>query len=55
MNDEATDGIPALETLEPGAAAVAPRPGREFNTRGLSLRGFAARGMLVNSGFDIGL
>lgn len=55
MNHESTDAMSALDLGDAVEAAAAPRPGREFNTRGLSLRGFAARGMLVNAGFDIAL
>lgn len=56
MNHDVTDRKSALEMGDPtAAAAAAPRPQREFKTRGVSLRAFAARGMLVNTGFDIGL
>lgn len=59
MTEQATDRRSALEDPdqpmeEPGVAA-SPSLGREFDTRGLSLRGFAARGMAVNTAFDVAL
>ena len=44
----------ALEIGGPASTSPAPST-RVFNTQGRSLRGFAARGMLINTGFDIGL
>jgi PST family polysaccharide transporter len=42
--------VPALPAAEPGSARS-----REFDTGGLSLRGFAARGIAINTGFNVGL
>jgi PST family polysaccharide transporter len=66
MSQTVTDGMSALEdgmsavpTGEPqrpiAEAPVAPPARRRFNTRGRSLRGFAARGMLINTGFNVAL
>lgn len=52
---EQADGMSVLEGGESVAVAAAPRHRREFNTRGLSVRAFAARGMMINAVFDVGL
>jgi O-antigen/teichoic acid export membrane protein len=55
MTEQAADGTSAPYLGEPEVTAIAEKPSRRINTRGLTLRGFAARGMLINTVFDTGL
>jgi teichuronic acid exporter len=52
---EQGDGMSVLEGGESIAVAAAPRRKREFETRGVSVRAFAARGMMINAAFDVAL
>lgn len=52
---ETTDNSPAPAGLAEGVTDPIPPQGRGINTGGLSLRAFAARGVLLNSGFDLGI
>jgi O-antigen/teichoic acid export membrane protein len=48
--------VSAVDDSESAVVAPSvPVPGRHLDTGGLSLRQFTARGMLVNTGFDVGL
>jgi O-antigen/teichoic acid export membrane protein len=60
MSEQTMDGMSVVSIgdteVAPIAAeqtAISLKATRRFNTRGRSLRGFAARGMLINSVFDI--
>jgi O-antigen/teichoic acid export membrane protein len=50
---EPLDEVPDPEAVE--ASVAGPGSRRTFNTRGLSLRGFAARGMMINTAFNVAL
>ncbi len=55
MDEQGAARMAAPNLGEPAVTAIAEKPTRQINTRGLSLRGFAARGMLINTLFDSGL
>lgn len=48
-------GEPEMTSVAPAQVAVSIKATRTFQTGGRSMRGFAARGMLINTAFDVSL